>query len=153
MLFWRTSPAGFQSWVPRLMWNLPVVSVQRMRTCGLVKIDQVPNGSLLQDSRAGSISAGGARFGYSAGHEGSGKEKSVDQPCRSARVLAAITSGDSHGAGGKWRVRPGSVALLCRWPHDRQIAPTSRMSVSFDISFSRAPVEPATTGPAHSSQE
>ena len=28
-------------------------------------------------------------------------------------------------------------AAECRWPHDRQIAPTCLMSVSFDISFSR----------------
>ena len=42
-------------WVLRLMWTLPVVSIQRKRTCGLVKIDQVPNSSLFQDSRAGSI--------------------------------------------------------------------------------------------------
>ena len=59
---------------------------------------------------------------------------------------APIAFGDSHSVGGKLRVRPGSVALLCRWPHDRQIAPTSLMSASLDISFSRTAIEPATTG-------
>jgi hypothetical protein len=46
-------------------------------------------------------------------------------------------------------VPPGPVALLCLWPHDRQIAPTCLISVSFDISFSRTAVEPEITGPLH----
>lgn len=47
---------------------------------------------------------------------------------------------------------PVSPALFCPWPHDRQIAPISRISLSFDISFSRTASEPLTTGPWHLSQ-
>ncbi len=61
--------------------------------------------------------------------------------------VAVITLSDSPCVCGKLRVMPDSVALLCRCPHDRKIAPTSRMSVSFDISFSRTAIKPATTGP------
>jgi hypothetical protein len=50
-------------------------------------------------------------------------------------------------------VPPGAVAWLCLWPHDRQIAPTALMSVSFEISFSRTAVEPEITGPPHLSHE
>src|ERR1700730_15412100 len=67
--------------------------------------------------------------------------------------LFLIASIDSHCRGGKERVTPDAVALLCRWPQDTQIAPTPRMSVSFDISFSRTPIKPAMTGPAHLSHE
>jgi len=58
-----------------------------------------------------------------------------------------------HAIGGRCRARAGSVALSCRWPHDRQIGvPTLLMSVSFAISLSRTAVEPAMTGPEQASQ-
>jgi len=59
----------------------------------------------------------------------------------------------SHWTGKKWRAGACTLALYCRWPHDRHIAPTCLMSVSFDISFSRTASEPAMTGPVHWSQE
>jgi len=59
----------------------------------------------------------------------------------------------SHWTGKKWRAGACAVVLFCRWPHDRHIAPTCLMSVSFDISFSRTASEPAMTGPVHWSQE
>jgi hypothetical protein len=67
--------------------------------------------------------------------------------------IALIDLLGSQSEGGKLRVMPGSVALLCRWPQVKQIAPTARMSVSFEISFSRTAIDPVTTGPAHWSQE
>ncbi len=62
-----------------------------------------------------------------------------------------MASAGTHSMGSKWRTQAGAVAAACRWPHDRHIAPAGRMSVSFDISFSRTASEPAMTGPAHAS--
>src|SRR6266571_8152242 len=70
-----------------------------------------------------------------------------------ARCETSTRFADSHSTGGNLRVIPSSVILPCRWPHDRQIAPTCLISVSFDISFSRTASEPDTTGPLHLSQE
>ncbi len=82
--------------------------------------------------------------------------------CRSARFSAStrtvvkcvtwLESTGVHSIGSRCRARAGAVASLCRRPHDRQIAPTCRISVSFDISFSRTASEPAMTGLAQPSQ-
>jgi hypothetical protein len=60
-------------------------------------------------------------------------------------MLACIAG--AHSIGIKWRARAGAVATLWRSPHERQIAPIPRFSVSLDISFSRTASEPVTTGP------
>ena len=63
------------------------------------------------------------------------------------RFTGSIVLGPCHSVGGKWRAAAGGVTVLCRLPHEMQMAPTSLRSVSLDISFSRTAIEPVTTGP------
>ena len=58
----------------------------------------------------------------------------------------------SHETGGSCLIKLASPAIAWLWPQDKQLAPSSRISVSFDISFSRTATEARTTGPSHLSQ-
>src|SRR5947209_18583162 len=99
---------------------------------------------------------GGTRLGDGAGR----KQRPPGQVVRRSISLNAfwkwdpsVEASDCHSIGRNCRVIPSSATLVCRWPHERQIAPTWLTSVSFEISFSRTPSEPATTGPLHLSHE
>jgi hypothetical protein len=60
--------------------------------------------------------------------------------------------GHPHSTGANLRTVPRPATLFWRWPHAKHIAPTLLISVSFEISLSRAASKPDTTGPSHSSQ-
>jgi hypothetical protein len=60
-----------------------------------------------------------------------------------------IGSAGGQSVGGKCRTKVDSSPVFCRNPQEMQIDPICCFSVSFDISVSRTPTEPVTTGPWH----